>query len=118
MTQGAHVDECGEGGSWGVPSLLLPSSELGGEGGGHQILVSPAALGGHRLLLSVQTNENMEITSTLQTEQYVKKELAKKLGQLQEKLGELKETVTLPQLRRAQSRALASGAGGTWARMS
>ncbi|XP_059514179.1 golgin subfamily A member 2 isoform X5 [Myotis daubentonii] len=41
------------------------------------------------------TNENMEITSTLQTEQYVKKELAKKLGQLQEKLGELKETVEL-----------------------
>ncbi|CAK6433576.1 unnamed protein product [Pipistrellus nathusii] len=38
------------------------------------------------------TNENMEITSTLQTEQYVKKELAKKLGQLQERLGELKET--------------------------
>ncbi|XP_066223122.1 golgin subfamily A member 2 isoform X1 [Saccopteryx leptura] len=41
------------------------------------------------------TNENMEITSTLQTEQYVKKELAKKQGQLQEKLGELKETVEL-----------------------
>ncbi|XP_053776054.1 golgin subfamily A member 2 isoform X4 [Desmodus rotundus] len=41
------------------------------------------------------TNENVELTSTLQTEQYVKKELAKKLGQLQEKLGELKETVEL-----------------------
>ncbi|KAM7093021.1 golgin subfamily A member 2 isoform 2-T2 [Molossus nigricans] len=41
------------------------------------------------------TNENMEITSMLQTEQYVKNELAKKLGQLQEKLGELKETVEL-----------------------
>lgn len=38
----------------------------------------------------------MEITSALQSEQHVKKELAKKLGQLQEKLGELKETVTLP----------------------
>lgn len=37
----------------------------------------------------------MEITSALQSEQHVKKELAKKLGQLQEKLGELKETVTL-----------------------
>ncbi|XP_029415823.1 golgin subfamily A member 2 isoform X10 [Nannospalax galili] len=41
------------------------------------------------------TNENMEITSALQSEQHVKKELAKKLGQLQEKLGELKETVEL-----------------------
>ena len=60
----------------------------------------------------------MELTSTLQTEQYVKKELAKKLGQLQEKLGELKETVTLPPLGRAQSVALASGEGGIWARLS
>lgn len=34
----------------------------------------------------------MEVTSALQSEQHVKKELAKKLGQLQEKLGELKET--------------------------
>uniref|UniRef100_A0A8C5NVF6 Golgin A2 n=1 Tax=Jaculus jaculus TaxID=51337 RepID=A0A8C5NVF6_JACJA len=41
------------------------------------------------------TNENMEMTSALQSEQHVKKELAKKLGQLQEKLGELKETVEL-----------------------
>ncbi|XP_045702071.1 golgin subfamily A member 2 isoform X2 [Phyllostomus hastatus] len=41
------------------------------------------------------TNENAELTSTLQTEQYVKKELAKKLGQLQEKLGDQKETVEL-----------------------
>ncbi|XP_057403724.1 golgin subfamily A member 2 isoform X4 [Balaenoptera acutorostrata] len=39
------------------------------------------------------SNENMETTSTLQSEQHIKKELAKKLGQLQEKLGELKETV-------------------------
>uniref|UniRef100_A0A8C3X1M2 Golgin subfamily A conserved domain-containing protein n=1 Tax=Catagonus wagneri TaxID=51154 RepID=A0A8C3X1M2_9CETA len=39
------------------------------------------------------SNENMEITSALHSEQHVKKELAKKLGQLQEKLGELKETV-------------------------
>uniref|UniRef100_A0A8D2D945 Golgin subfamily A conserved domain-containing protein n=1 Tax=Sciurus vulgaris TaxID=55149 RepID=A0A8D2D945_SCIVU len=41
------------------------------------------------------TNENMEMTSALQSEQHVKKELAKKLGQLQEKLGELKETMEL-----------------------
>ncbi|XP_027279623.1 golgin subfamily A member 2 isoform X6 [Cricetulus griseus] len=41
------------------------------------------------------TNENMEITSALQSEQHVKKELAKKLGELQERLGELKETVEL-----------------------
>ncbi|XP_048199934.1 golgin subfamily A member 2 isoform X4 [Perognathus longimembris pacificus] len=41
------------------------------------------------------SNENMELTSALQSEQHVKKELAKKLGQLQEKLGELKETVEL-----------------------
>uniref|UniRef100_A0A8U7P8N1 Golgin A2 n=1 Tax=Corvus moneduloides TaxID=1196302 RepID=A0A8U7P8N1_CORMO len=41
------------------------------------------------------TNENMEVTSALQSEQYVKKELAKKLGQLQENLGELKETLEL-----------------------
>lgn len=37
----------------------------------------------------------MEITSALQSEQHVKKELAKKLGELQERLGELKETVEL-----------------------
>uniref|UniRef100_A0A673TVN1 Golgin subfamily A conserved domain-containing protein n=1 Tax=Suricata suricatta TaxID=37032 RepID=A0A673TVN1_SURSU len=41
------------------------------------------------------SNENMEITSALQSEQHVKKELAKKVGQLQEKLAELKETVEL-----------------------
>ncbi|XP_072488656.1 golgin subfamily A member 2 isoform X3 [Notamacropus eugenii] len=41
------------------------------------------------------TNENMEVTSALQSEQHVKKELAKKLGQLQEKLGELKESMEL-----------------------
>ncbi|XP_057577211.1 golgin subfamily A member 2 isoform X2 [Hippopotamus amphibius kiboko] len=39
------------------------------------------------------SNDNMEITGALQSEQHIKKELAKKLGQLQEKLGELKETV-------------------------
>ncbi|XP_058709793.1 golgin subfamily A member 2 isoform X4 [Poecile atricapillus] len=41
------------------------------------------------------TNENMEVTSALQSEQHVKKELAKKLGQLQEDLAELKETLEL-----------------------
>ncbi|XP_040818722.1 golgin subfamily A member 2 isoform X3 [Ochotona curzoniae] len=41
------------------------------------------------------TNDNMELTSSLQSEQHVKNELAKKLGQLQEKLGELKEMVEL-----------------------
>ncbi|CAM5109163.1 unnamed protein product [Natator depressus] len=41
------------------------------------------------------TNENMEVTSALQSELHVKKELAKKIGQLQEKLAELKETVEL-----------------------
>uniref|UniRef100_A0A6I8Q9Z4 Golgin A2 n=1 Tax=Xenopus tropicalis TaxID=8364 RepID=A0A6I8Q9Z4_XENTR len=37
------------------------------------------------------TNENMELTNALQSEQHVKKELAKKLGQLQETLGDFKE---------------------------
>ncbi|XP_044120719.1 golgin subfamily A member 2 isoform X2 [Neovison vison] len=41
------------------------------------------------------SNENMEVTSALQTEQHVKNELAKRLGELQENLGELKETVEL-----------------------
>uniref|UniRef100_A0A8C3XHA9 Golgin subfamily A conserved domain-containing protein n=1 Tax=Cyanoderma ruficeps TaxID=181631 RepID=A0A8C3XHA9_9PASS len=41
------------------------------------------------------TNENMEVTSALQSEQHVKKELAKKLGQLQENLAELKESLEL-----------------------
>lgn len=44
-------------------------------------------------LFALQTNENMEVTSALQSEQHVKKELAKKRGQLQENLGELKEVV-------------------------
>ncbi|XP_060106486.1 golgin subfamily A member 2 isoform X4 [Heteronotia binoei] len=39
------------------------------------------------------TNENMEVTSALQSEQHVKKELAKKIGELQEKLAEFKEMV-------------------------
>ncbi|XP_077624439.1 golgin subfamily A member 2 isoform X5 [Crocuta crocuta] len=41
------------------------------------------------------SNENMEITSALQSEQHLKKELAKKVGQLQEKLAGLQETVEL-----------------------
>ncbi|NXX14184.1 GOGA2 protein, partial [Podargus strigoides] len=49
------------------------------------------------------TNENMEVTSALQSEQHVKKELAKKLGQLQENLGELKETL---ELKTQEARAL------------
>ncbi|XP_008058834.1 golgin subfamily A member 2 [Carlito syrichta] len=39
------------------------------------------------------SNENMEITSALHSEQHIKKELAKKLGQLHENLGEMKETM-------------------------
>ncbi|XP_045144431.1 golgin subfamily A member 2 isoform X2 [Echinops telfairi] len=39
------------------------------------------------------TNEKMELTTSLQSEQHVKRELAKKLGQLQEKLDDLKQTV-------------------------
>uniref|UniRef100_A0A8C5PTI3 Golgin subfamily A conserved domain-containing protein n=1 Tax=Leptobrachium leishanense TaxID=445787 RepID=A0A8C5PTI3_9ANUR len=41
------------------------------------------------------TNENLELTNGLQSEQHVKKELAKKLGQLQESLGDFKEQVSL-----------------------
>ncbi|XP_012576777.1 PREDICTED: golgin subfamily A member 2 isoform X3 [Condylura cristata] len=39
------------------------------------------------------SNENMEVTSSLQTEQHLKGELVKKLGQLQEKLADLKEAL-------------------------
>lgn len=37
------------------------------------------------------TNENLELTNGMQGEQHVKKELAKKLGQLQESIGDFKE---------------------------
>lgn len=37
------------------------------------------------------TNENMELTSALQSEQYIKKEIARKIGQLQEDLHNAKE---------------------------
>ncbi|XP_075416830.1 golgin subfamily A member 2 isoform X2 [Tenrec ecaudatus] len=39
------------------------------------------------------TNEKLELTTSLQSEQHVKRELDKKLSQLQEKLGDLKQTV-------------------------
>ncbi|XP_075041204.1 golgin subfamily A member 2 isoform X2 [Mixophyes fleayi] len=41
------------------------------------------------------TNENLELTNGLQSEQHVKKELAKKLGQLQESLGDFKEQLAM-----------------------
>ncbi|KAJ3604758.1 hypothetical protein NHX12_026810 [Muraenolepis orangiensis] len=41
------------------------------------------------------TNENMELTSAIQSEQHVKKEVARKLGQLQEDLHNLKEQLGL-----------------------
>ncbi|XP_030063796.1 golgin subfamily A member 2 isoform X2 [Microcaecilia unicolor] len=41
------------------------------------------------------TNENMELLNALQSEQHVKKEVAKKLGQLQEKLMELTEKLDM-----------------------
>lgn len=43
-----------------------------------------------------QTNENMELTSALQSEQHVKKEIARKMGQLQEDLHNAKEQVKDP----------------------
>ncbi|XP_056146310.1 golgin subfamily A member 2 isoform X2 [Lampris incognitus] len=41
------------------------------------------------------TNENMELTIAIQSEQYVKKELARKMGQLQEDLHNVKEQLDL-----------------------
>ncbi|KAG7476410.1 hypothetical protein MATL_G00082570, partial [Megalops atlanticus] len=41
------------------------------------------------------TNENMELTSGLQSEQHVKKELARKMGQLQEDLHHVREQLEL-----------------------
>ncbi|KAI1905050.1 hypothetical protein AGOR_G00011950 [Albula goreensis] len=41
------------------------------------------------------TNENMELTSGLQSEQHVKKELARKMGQLQEDLHNVREQLEL-----------------------
>lgn len=44
----------------------------------------------------VQTNENMELTSAIQSEQHVKKELARRMGELQEELHNVKEQVRPP----------------------
>lgn len=41
----------------------------------------------------VQTNENMELTTAIQSEQHVKKELARRMGELQEELHNIKEQV-------------------------
>ncbi|KAJ8346807.1 hypothetical protein SKAU_G00282080 [Synaphobranchus kaupii] len=41
------------------------------------------------------TNENMELTSGLQSEQHVKKEIARKMGQLQEDLHHMREQLEL-----------------------
>lgn len=62
------------------------------------------------LPLSAQSNENMEITSTLHSEQHAKKELAVKLGQLQ-------ETVTVPSWEGLRDRHQPRG-GSTRARLS
>ena len=73
----------------------------------------------------------MEVTTALQSEQHVKQELAKKLGQLQEQLGKLKDTVTPApaeeargtgtrleggRLGRDRRLGLGVGRGGTWRR--
>ncbi|XP_067825967.1 golgin subfamily A member 2 isoform X3 [Heptranchias perlo] len=41
------------------------------------------------------TNENMELTSALQSEQHIKKEVARRIGQLQEDMVDLKEKLDL-----------------------
>ncbi|XP_049908601.1 golgin subfamily A member 2 isoform X1 [Epinephelus moara] len=41
------------------------------------------------------TNENMELTTAIQSEQHVKKELARRMGELQEKLHNVKEQMEL-----------------------
>uniref|UniRef100_A0A665WK84 Golgin subfamily A conserved domain-containing protein n=1 Tax=Echeneis naucrates TaxID=173247 RepID=A0A665WK84_ECHNA len=41
------------------------------------------------------TNENMELTTAIQSEQHVKKELARRMGELQEELHNVKEQVCL-----------------------
>lgn len=60
----------------------------------------------------------MEITSALQSEQHLKKELAEKVGQLQEKLAGLQETVTpAPAGDAWEPRVGAAGGAGVLARM-
>lgn len=44
-------------------------------------------------MLFVQTNENMELTNAIQSELHVKKELARRMGELQEELHNIKEQV-------------------------
>lgn len=44
--------------------------------------------------LFVQSNENMELTSAIQSEQHVKKELARRMGELQEHLHNVREQVS------------------------
>ncbi|CAL9683339.1 unnamed protein product [Knipowitschia caucasica] len=44
------------------------------------------------------TNENMELTTAIQSEQHVKKELARRMGELQEELHNVKEQSHLEQL--------------------
>uniref|UniRef100_A0A3P9CUJ0 Golgin A2 n=1 Tax=Maylandia zebra TaxID=106582 RepID=A0A3P9CUJ0_9CICH len=41
--------------------------------------------------VKLQTNENMELTTAIQSEQHVKKELARRMGELQEELHNVKE---------------------------
>lgn len=41
----------------------------------------------------MQSNENMELTNAIQSELHVKKELARRMGELQEELHNIKEQV-------------------------
>lgn len=41
----------------------------------------------------MQTNENMELANAIQSELHVKKELARRMGELQEELHNIKEQV-------------------------
>ena len=43
--------------------------------------------------MSLQSNENMELMTTLQTEQHTSKELAARLGQQEEELKDMREQV-------------------------
>lgn len=50
-------------------------------------------------LCFIQTNENMELTNAIQSEQHVKKELARRMGELQEELHNIREQVWCHTLR-------------------
>uniref|UniRef100_A0A8C1D4I3 Golgin A2 n=1 Tax=Cyprinus carpio carpio TaxID=630221 RepID=A0A8C1D4I3_CYPCA len=52
------------------------------------------------------TNENMELTSALQSEQHIKKEIARKIGQLQEDLHGAKEQVCLASVQEQRDQCL------------